>query len=616
MKKLRAFLVLSIFLSTLTADSAHYSKAELNLDNRYDLFEGDWFNDWEDPKDSRFLEAKIDLKEKFAKATPLREELFTLRQKYIRLFNALDGDPKADYLGLSKELSKEYITFTNKFIKKALPENVSEEDMAFMGFGSMAREESGIVTDLEGTLLWSPHVKSKQTLGYIFGQKLSNRLDGLLGHPIYGIKGFRLDEAEHSPFHRAPWAANFSTAKAYCMGVKSLPVTDAERDLNKFRNSYFYPFEGSWVYTSSTPEELAYLVNAAYIDNWPNQFLLQINEKTKKSDWYQWAEPLVTSRFIKESYIADVLASSDCVAEMQADEIAKTAKELSERLKKTEIATISNFPQISRNHIYVYGNKKLVDEFNARRNEILNKDNQFLRKKLANKFLKELITFILSQTGDSFITGKAPGVVDIKRYNYRLDEQIHTNFALLFGIEKQNQADIIKELVEKGFFGKEYGRATLERVNQEVRLRWRKQIKLQSQLSKDMQFLTKEAYDKKLAEMRADLKANEETLNKAEASEIEILQAKNTINELKQDLKLMAKSMPGKDDSIFRPQEIEYIRDVLYPEQALVMKRLVAYVGRSADPEIAPNPDAFKDSFDPSNIKISDYIDIKSLQDD
>jgi hypothetical protein len=400
------------------------------------------------------------------------------------------------------------------------------------------------------------------------------------------------------------------------MGIKSLPVKGADRNINKFRNTYFYPFEGSFAYTGSTPEQLAHLMNAGYIDSWPNQFLIQINAKTKNSDWYKWAKPLVTSRLIKSNFIDDILYKSDCERDKNAHEITLAAQGLSDRMTKTEIATISNFPQISRNHIYMFGNKKLVDDFINRRNEILNRDDQFLRKKLAHKFLKELITFILSQTGNSFITGKAPGVVDIKRYNYRLDEQIHTNLALLFDIEKQNQADIIKELVDRNFFGKEYGQATLERVNQEVRLRWRKQIVLQSQLSKNMQFLTQEAYDNKVKEINDELKENEQIIERGEASEIELLQAKNTVNELKQDLKLVLKSVPGKSDSIFRPQEIKYIRDVLYPEQALVLKRLVAYVGRSEKPAIAPNPDAFKDSFDPSSVNISDYIDLKDLEEE
>jgi hypothetical protein len=562
----------------------------LTLDNASDLFRGDWLDSWEDPEDYRFTAQGIDLTSYFEKTTPIREELYRIRQKYIKKFKAIEDSPKADFLGLVKEITRETMDFTAKYLDKARPQSVTKDEVAFISFGSMARGEAGIITDLEGSLLWDEKAIGKEALGMDYGQALSNILNGLLGHPIYGTRGFRLDEAEHSPFHRAPWANKLSLPETFCWAIKATSKGGSPES-KSFRKTYFYPFEGSWAYTNATPELLADYVKSGYIENWPSIWDTKLRPKDYESDWYKWVKPYLTPTLIQATYVTKSLKNGSCARDLTKEQIEKFAGSIASRLERTEISTISNFPQLSRNRVFVYGNKNLFDEFDRGREDILNDNHHYLRKKLTFKFLYELVDHF----GDpkrGIATGKAGDVVDIKRVNYRFEEQLLTNLAFLLDLEQQNQGDIIQKLVAMDLFGKDFGQKSLDRVNQIFRLRIKKQAALQSQLPPKMQFLTKEAHEDKLKELKATagkLKAKIRHAHKS-ASNVEILEAKDQLKEVNADLALMPKLIPGEDDSIFTPKDVTYIRESLFPEQADLLKRLKAF--------LADNKDKTRDKFD------------------
>jgi hypothetical protein len=593
-RRFNNFLLL-IFLCVGQLSWAHEAPESLNLRQSWDLFQGDWFDTWEDPKDSRFIEAGIDLKKEFEEATFIREELYKLRQKFAQRFNEMQNLPNANYFQLEKDITNGTIDFTVKYLDKAKPASINKDELAFMGFGSMARGESGIITDLEGSLLWDKNVVGKGRLGYEFGQSLVNLLDGLIGHPIYGIKGYRLDEADHSPFHRAPWARFMSQADAYCMVLKSLPVPGASKSSNKFRKAYYYPFEGSWIYSDSSPEQLAGFTLAGYIEDWPGMWSTKISEKVYDTDWYRWAKQFMSTPYVRTDVIENTLSQSKCVDGMSASQIKKYAIDISHRLQENEVSTLSNFPLLSRNHRFIYGNREMFNRFEAKRNEILNKNNQFLRRKLAFNYLNDLVKYV-SAPEAGIVTGVPPETLDLKRFNYRFEEQLYTNLSFLLNLNQQNQGDIINFLVEEGKIGKEYGKKAYDRVNNVIRMRLKKQIALQSQTGRNMLFLTKEAHNKKLQELNDNLAKNEDIANNPESDELTVLEAKNNINEIKANLKLMPKLIPGEADSIITPSDIAYIRDVLFPEQANVLNRLKNFLRDNKDifgKEY--NFDAFKD---------------------
>jgi len=269
------------------------------------------------------------------------------------------------------------------------------------------------------------------------------------------------------------------------------------------------------------------------------------------------------------------------------------ANSLSNKMKEIELGVIKNFPLLGRNRVFVYGNKKLFDEFENKRNEILNADNQKLRKSLARSYLST-VAKSFSKTGNGmFINGELPEVIDVKRQNYRLEEQLLTNLGFLYDLKSQNQGDIIKDLVKRGVFSKEYGEQSLKRVNQMIRLRWKKQILVESQLSANMQFITKDAHSKKLEDLKNDLVRNKNIINNVDNkySKIEILKAKADVIEIEQDLHKMPKLIPGNNDSVFSPTDIKYIKDTLLPGQVDLLKRLKRFMGSD---EASPDPDAFK----------------------
>lgn len=563
----------------------------LVLDNWFDLFSGDPLDTWHDPQDKRFIDQGINLTQFFKDNTYIREELHNLRQKFINIYHDLENQPDADYIQLSKDITKATMNFTAKYLERSLPASVSKDEMAFIGFGSMARGESGVITDLEGALVWDDLVSGKEALSMVFSQTLSNLLDGLLGHPIYGIKGFRLDEAENSPFHRAPWAKNMSLKQAYCMALKSLPMDSNSEEINDFTKSYFYPFEGSWAY-ATTPSQLAAYTAAANI-KWPPFNKFKINEENKNSDWYKWGSNFLKLTLLSPGYINRVLESADCMRDVDKKSTRDYANSLSNKMKEIELGVIKNFPLLGRNRVFVYGNKKLFDEFENKRNEILNADNQKLRKSLARSYLST-VAKSFSKTGNGmFINGELPEVIDVKRQNYRLEEQLLTNLGFLYDLKSQNQGDIIKDLVKRGVFSKEYGEQSLKRVNQMIRLRWKKQILVESQLSANMQFITKEAHSKKIEDLKNDLVRNKNIINNVDNkySKIEILKAKADVIEIEQDLHKMPKLIPGNNDSVFSPADIKYIKDTLLPGQVDLLKRLKRFMGSD---EASPDPDAFK----------------------
>lgn len=576
--RLKLYILYAFFLCSnigLTYNEDNSEHFDLNSNN-YDLFTGDWLDTWEDPQDQRFIDQKINLKKHFAKATAIREELYNIRKTFADRFREMEKQNNQDYLQLGKDITQATKDFVIKYLDMARPASISLQEMAFIGFGSMARGESGIVTDLEGSLVWDKNVIGKDSLGLVFGQALSNILDGLIGHPIYGIRGFRLDEADHSPFHRAPWARFMPLSESFCMALKSIPTGEFGKEINRFRKHHYFPFEGSWLYTNSTPLSLANFVNAGLIDSWPGMWSTNIKEKDFSSDWYQWAKPALSIRFIEKDYIAKLLQESSCSKNFAKEDLIDMAHKLSLRLQSNEIATISNFPQLSRNRVFIYGNIDLFKKFEEEREKILNANNSFLRRKLAMGYLEDVANNF-SESKIGIVSGKAPDTVDLKRNNYRFEEQLYTNLAFLLDLKEQNQGDIIKRLINEGKLDKNFGEKSLARVNNIFRLRLKKQIALQSQLGSNMQFLTKEEHNKKLKSIEHDLRYYDKIVKTSKSDLIKV-RAKTIIAELKSDLKLMPKLIPGNDNSIFTPKDIDYIRKILFPEQSQMMKKLKQFI--------------------------------------
>lgn len=591
----------------VTSVTAMASQQPLNLGQSIHQFEGDPLDTWRDPEDARF--SGKDLRSYFKANDTIRKELFDIRNEFIARYKAMSDEENPDYLQLSRELSDRTIEWITKYLDASLPASVQKSDLAFIGMGSLARKEVGPYTDLEGVLVWDEKVPDRNGLTAVLAQAFANLLDPALGHPIYGKKGFRLDEAQNSPRHLAPFAKDFSYQDSYCMLIKALPEPrpkdiDAATwaNVNRFRLEYFMPFEGSWAY-ATTPANAAEYARGALID-WKTHRFVNVNDTVLDTDWYKWGKQFLTAVQIQPDYIAQVLTDAPCTEGKTAAEIKNLAKNIAYKLQNIELNVIKASSLLMRNHTFVYGNENLYNQFSLRREEILSENNGELRKKTALGHLKAIVTEWADKRngGGMLINQEVPAVFDLKRQNYRFEEQVHTDLGILFNVGVQNQGDIIKALVERNVFGKDYGERAYKRVSQMLGLRWRKQSHVEGQLSANLNFLSGPAYQEKVKQSQAELEKIQAWLDEpVERNEVLKAMKQAEKSELLSKLDELYKLDPKAEDAVFGPKQLAYIRTTLIPEQAETYRRLIAFVG-NPEKGIPANDKAFHDDFDVASV--------------
>lgn len=578
-------------------------------DNLY-RFNADPLENWQNPDDPRFLQ--IDLEKFFASDfnTKLRQELDELRQKYIEKFRLIYNQPEADYIDLQKEITRELMAFTAKQIVLAKPAELDDKDYAFVAFGSAGRLESGIVTDLEGALIFSDRLTNTAELSQKFGNSLARILNGLLGHPLYGVKGYRLDEQSNAPLHYAPFVNTDKTlGEILCQGVG--PYLLAKNTSDKaFALKYYYPFEGSLV-LSTTPKNLAKYAEAV-LYNMPQIFQLSVNASTRKSSWYAWAKQfLLDNTYTDPKYLETEIKNSSCGQNLSSSTLTGLVNSLIDLNQTNELKVVSAFADIGRNHYFVAGNPDLYDEFVNERELILDGNNGQIRSIIAQRNLQEITSKWAQKKygGEMFVAGKLPssGVLDLKRHNYRLTEQFLTAMRVYFGLEEQNQADIINALRDRKIFGEDFAKALISAVNHLTKLRWLSQIKVGGQLPANMHFVDKSVYQSSRANIEKIHKNNEAAINNiADKNSIAYLKAKNSLIDSMEALEKIPKLEPLNDDSILSPSELAYFRHVLIPFQNELFKRIVSFFGSSSK-KIPKNPEAFLDSFCPNSVNLTSY---------
>lgn len=516
----------------------------------------------------------------FQHQTNIRKQFSDLQSKYINIFNRIKDMPGADFFQLSKNFTNELMKWAAKQIQKSLNNYYLESKVAFVAFGSMARGESGPVTDLEGALVWDEGVSAEQRFEISFetGNRLARKLEGLIGHPFFGVKGFRLDEAEASPFHLAPWAKNLTLNQAFCYGRFAVAKADDPKEISDFKSSYFFPFEGSLAY-ATTATNLAQLVNYAYQNRATQSNIIDnlVNE------------PMSTDR-IKNRL-------SDC--DISNDEKNSFAANLHNKIKSNEKDVATFFRRMSRNTGHLFGNKNLYDTFKNQKDAFLaeQKENSRYNKgqDLALNGLYKLINDFSTVGKGMFENGTLPDVTDIKRFHYRLEEQILTNLSTLFNLEEQNSGDIILELKHRGFFGGKFANDMYARLNQINRLRWKEQSILMQQLPSVLNFTTKEAYIKKLNYLENEAKELENTISDNSKTHMEKLIAKQKLGEKNQLIKKLYKLEPLNSDSVLSYDEIKLLKESILPGQVELFKRLKEYMANFSIDDKAPR--AFSDSF-------------------
>lgn len=584
---------------------------ELTLDNFAQFFTKDPLDTWTDPHDERFKD--INLKAFFGNEfnTKLRQELHELKQNYIKKFAKIYNQPGADYLTLQKELTKDLMNWTAQHVIAAVPSSISPEDYAFVAFGSAGRLESGIVTDLEGGLILSDNVPNHAEVGLQFGTKLATILNGLIGHPVYGRKGYRLDEQSNAPIHFAPFVdSSKNIGEILCPSITSYPLAKTTTE-KSFWGKYYYPFEGSHVLATSAQNLAEYARGVTY--NMPQIFQLRVDDNSRKQPWFKWAAQfLLKGTYTDADFLKHEIQSSSCGKNMNATTLTNWVNYFLNLNQTNELKVVSAFSDIGRNHYFIAGNKDLYDQFVTARNKILDENNGEIRKKIASLNFNELVTKWSQKKygGEMFVNGKLPtsGVFDIKRHNYRLIEQFLTAFQNHLNLGMQNPKDIIDELVKRGIFGEDFSHYILNTVNHLTKLRWLSQIKVDGQLEANMDFLTPAAYKNKLDSLIAAQKAEAAKIQSAkDQSSMAYLMARSNLADINYDLEKMPNLEPLKRDSVLTPDEVDYLNYIIVPVEQNLFKRIVAFIGKANNNKLQPNANAFHDDFDVTEVNLADY---------
>lgn len=531
---------------------------------------------WVKPDDPRFdpnslgkeLRLSWDTLEKeFEKNKDLRKEFYDLQQEYIKKYHELTNDPKANYLNLSKEFSIALIKWLGQKIGAIINDDALSQELAFIAFGSLARLEAGPVTDLEGAIVWNENYKDKETRNYLsfeIGNKIARHFESLIGHPLFGRKGFRLDESDASPFHLAPWAQNLSIQEAYCWLVKSMPVAGESDEETEFRKELFLPFEGSWAY-ASTPKALAKLTIFNYKNFAEKKALLEG----------------VSSIFLDSNFIFDNIKTCDSLKDSPEEDLKDLTDKIRTRLLRREGSVASFFRFMQRNRKLIYGQEQLFDEFGQEINELLDKpyDNDTTyRQQIAKNSFRRLVPEFEDVGNGILVSGEIPGYTDIKRWHYRLEEQVLTNLSLYYNLGVQNTADIIEALKDKSLIGKEFAENIFYRINQLTRLRWKEQITAEEQLKTGYNFTDTNAYDKHMNTLNNEVESLDKIINNKDSTTIEVLAARYHRSELESLLRTMEKLKPLSTNSILDEKEVDLIKNKIIPGELDLLKRVKAFI--------------------------------------
>lgn len=552
----------------------------------------DPLENWQRPDDARFdpqdlgkdLQISWDiLEEQFKKSVLLRKEFHDLQQKYISKFKTLQNKPNSNYIKLSKDFSQALAQWLSDKINGIIRDDDMKKEMAIVAFGSLARLEAGPVTDLEVALIWNDSYKDKETrdrISFSFANQMARTFEGLIGHPLFGLKGFRLDEENASPFHLTPWAQNLSLKDAYCWAAQSLPSRGETEEQREFKHKFFYPFEGTWAYTS-TPKGLAGLTNYVYQ-----------NPEEKKELLAQ-----TSSIFLNKKYILSQLKQCKDI-NLDTPQLKTLADRIYNRLMRNEKSVASFFRFIQRNFRLLNGDENVFKQFEEDIKTIL--DSPYTagmpyRQKIARDGFRSLIRDFQLVGNGMFISGELPDVTDLKRYHYRLEEQVLTNLSLYYDLGVQNAYEIIKALREKSLIGEKFAKDLYERLNEITRLRWKEQIAIGEQLKTNYNFLTLKAYEENLTILNEKIADADEIINDKNSPKIANTLAKQNKSDAQSLLRVMKKLKPLGEDSVFDATEISLLKNKIIPGEVDLIKRIKSFLGSD---KRKPNPNAFQDKED------------------
>jgi hypothetical protein len=474
-----------------------------------------------------------------------KKAIDTLRQSHFDLIAKEFNSAKPDFNKTTKKITQD----TKAFIQNILDEEIKKLgkppcEFNVVTLGSMARQESGPITDLEiGFLLKEKTVASYQYFQQL-AQNVSDRLFLLGEHPDIGGKGLRMDEADNAPPHLRFFARNATPEQAQQLVSEAL----AQRQFDKI------PFEGSRPYLA-TFEEFANFSASNFAQN--KQQLKKDKEAAFEREW------LKAKRDPKNKQRLKTAKGEQAIKQ----EIRFWLDKMYRPFNMRELKTANEAgKKLGRNMDLLYGNPKLYQQFIQKREQHFKQkqpNGLTHRQNIAKSKMIEDIQDIHAKGKSVYLTGELGKTLDIKRELYRFVEQFVTNLGFYHHAKHQNTIDIVHELKNKGILS-----STLA-TNLEDFIQFASGLRLKEQSVIKRQGFT--AYFDQ-AEFDEDKEKLEKEIKNMEASiaylqsgshQPELMAAKQRdLVKLKVKLEHMLDMAPGK---IYSPQDIQALKTKYLP---------------------------------------------------
>lgn len=485
-------------------------------------------------------------------SNPDRENLDKNREAHYQAIQAEAQKPVPDYISLSKNITED----TKKYVTKMIDEEVKKLgkppcEFSVITLGSMARKESGPVTDLEiGFLIKEKSVKNYQYF-YQLSQNLSDRLFLLGEHPDIGGKGLRMDEADNAPPHLRFFARNISQDKAQQLVNQAVQ----NREWDKI------PYEGSRPFLA-TPEEFA-----SYSQ--PN--FTQDKKLQAKICREQYEREL--AKALKDPNNAKKAKSLEGRKDIEK-ETRFWVNQMYKAFNPRELRTANDAgKKLGRNMDLLHGNQTLYNNFIKKRESYFSKkekNGKTLRQNIAIDKMAGDIHEQIAKGKSVYVTGELGKTLDIKRELYRFVEQFVTNLGFFHHCKNQNTFDIVNELKSKGILNNELSAKLSDYIQFASGLRLKEQsvIKRQGFAA----YFDQAEFDEDRKDLENEMKQLKDSidyLEKAKQAPDAIAAKKRDLVKLQNDYDHMLDMAPGK---IFSNADIEALKTKYIPMSQEIFK--------------------------------------------
>ncbi|MGE3319613.1 MAG: DUF294 nucleotidyltransferase-like domain-containing protein [Candidatus Berkiella sp.] len=362
---------------------------------------------------------------------PDKQALDNLRNQHFSDISTESNKTSPNYVQLAKNITQDTKQYINNLIDQEIKKLGKPPcDFSVITLGSMARKESGPVTDLEiGFLIKDKSVKNYQYF-YQLSQNLSDRLFLLGEHPDIGGKGLRMDEADNAPPHLRFFARNATKEQAQQL----LNEAVMNREWDKI------PYEGSRPFLA-TAEEFA-----SYSQPQFTQDKNQLAQTRRKQYEIELAKALKDPKNAKKAKTAQGRKQIE-------NEVHFWVNQMYRPFSPRELRTANDAgKKLGRNMDLLYGNQALYNRFITKREGYFAKkeaNGKSLRQNIAKDKMADDVREVIAKGKSPYVTGKLGKTLDIKRELYRFVEQFVTNLGFYHHCKNQNTFDIVNELKDK-----------------------------------------------------------------------------------------------------------------------------------------------------------------------